>query len=310
MQLKLLKKKEFEELIPQFIELYKLCFSGKVNEKYFKWRYMENPCEDILVAVAMDENKVVAYYAVSPSRIRYDGEVLKSAISINTMTHPDYRGQGLFVKLAKLLFNEMEELNYSFVYGFPNYISHRVFNEKLGWSDIYEIPTLMLDLSNETTLNLEECREDNYFELTYDSLDCGKIGIVKDIEYLRWRYSRNPLNDYKNYVIYDEDRVNDNLILKEYEDMINIIELNCRDVSSLEKLINSAIMYAKRKGKRKISAWIPINSINHSYMEKRGFRNTAPITYFSGRVLDKKLKESDLLNYIMWTVHAGDDNVY
>ena len=67
---------------------------------------------------------------------------------MTTMTHPNYEGKGLFVNLAKMVFDKLAKEGYQFVYTFPNQKSHGIFISKLNFIDIGTIPMLQCDLNN------------------------------------------------------------------------------------------------------------------------------------------------------------------
>src|SRR4030095_10457568 len=74
-----------------------------------------------------------AYYGVFPCRALVRGNVYLTAQSGDTMTHPNHRGKGLFVKLAKMTYELAKENGIKFVFGFPNDNSLPGFVKKLGW---------------------------------------------------------------------------------------------------------------------------------------------------------------------------------
>lgn len=77
----------------------------------------------------------IAYYGVIPCMISCGGKLILAAQSADTMTHPDYRNQGLFVKLAELTFGLCRSTGISIVFGFPNQHSLPGFIHKLGWQE-------------------------------------------------------------------------------------------------------------------------------------------------------------------------------
>lgn len=75
----------------------------------------------------------VAFYGVIPCFIEYKGELILSAQSADTMTHPKHRFKGMFVDLSNKTFDLCKELGIRLVFGFPNQNSYHGAVNKLGW---------------------------------------------------------------------------------------------------------------------------------------------------------------------------------
>lgn len=84
-------------------------------------------------------NSVAAFYGVFPLPIRLGGNEVIAAQSGDTMTHPDHRGKGLFVSLAKATFELCKEMGVVFVFGYPNENSYPGFVKRLGWTHSYDM---------------------------------------------------------------------------------------------------------------------------------------------------------------------------
>jgi len=74
-----------------------------------------------------------AYYGVFPMILTAEGEDILVAQSGDTMTAPDHRGKGLFIKLAQRAYQLAWELDVKVVFGFPNENSFPGFKKKLNW---------------------------------------------------------------------------------------------------------------------------------------------------------------------------------
>lgn len=310
-----LDRNNFVDWIEQFCTLYRKCFTAKINEKIVKWRYLENPHNDLLVCVAIDNGRLIANCAASPCEIYYKGKLEKSAISLNLMTDPEYRGRGIFVDLAKRLYSHMEQLGYKSVLEFPNYISNPTLIKHLGRHTIYEIPTLKLILSDfiKEIESDQLILVDDEFELNYYPFKhrTKTIYLNKNREYLKWRYFQNPQNEYKNFVILDDNRVvRSFLICKEYEEQLNIVDYCFYEECDIEPLIFKGIEYAKKLNKESVTIWSQIGTDEHLFLQKLGFRNNYPITYFSGRLFSSSDALHDFYDYRNWFVTMGDNNVY
>ncbi|MEO7989464.1 MAG: GNAT family N-acetyltransferase [Chryseolinea sp.] len=119
-------------------QLVKLCFNMDVDQHYFNWKYFDNPCGEVLAYVAISDSKIISFYGVIPEWYWENGEIVKIYQSMDTMTHPDFRRMGLFVKLAKLCFKDLDKENTNYLaIGFPAPASYSGFVKKLGWSTVF-----------------------------------------------------------------------------------------------------------------------------------------------------------------------------
>jgi hypothetical protein len=79
-------------------------------------------------------NEPAAYYGVFPMKAQFSGREILVAQSGDTMTHPNHRGKGLFITLAKMSYELAKNSGVEFIFGFPNDNSYPGFVKKLGWT--------------------------------------------------------------------------------------------------------------------------------------------------------------------------------
>jgi GNAT superfamily N-acetyltransferase len=79
-------------------------------------------------------NEPAAYYGVFPFIVTHLGTEYIAAQSGDTMTHPNHRGKGLFIALAKQTYELAKQEGITFVFGFPNENSFPGFIKKLEWT--------------------------------------------------------------------------------------------------------------------------------------------------------------------------------
>jgi len=111
-----------------------------------RWQYLENPTEELFVDLAVSDERIGAIYAVQPARVRVRGSRMLAAQSVDTLVDADFRGRGLFTKMAESVYQRVRERNGAFVYGFPNANSAPGFFNKLGWSSLDPVPFLVRPL--------------------------------------------------------------------------------------------------------------------------------------------------------------------
>ena len=181
------------------VELFYVCFSENLDQSIWEWAYLKNPIGNPIIAVALDERKVVGHYAMIPMPFIQDGVHYVGYLSLTTMVHPNYRKFGLFLELASLAYSRaMPE---TFVYGFPNSNSAPGFKKRLEWeiSDNYQIATVNFENLNKSVSSSSGRTQ-------------GQLDLSNN-EFRKWRLSKPGANYYSNK----------NLIYKEYNEEIDIL---------------------------------------------------------------------------------------
>ena len=82
----------------------------RLKPEIWRWQFVDNPAGAGYVRLAERDGAIVGQYAAIPTRFRLNtgvGEERTFAMSCDTMTHPDYQRQGMFVTLAQELYAEL-----------------------------------------------------------------------------------------------------------------------------------------------------------------------------------------------------------
>jgi hypothetical protein len=87
------------------------------------------------LAKHQETRQVVGSYCVIPLRIKIGMDTVLGSLSLNTMTHPDYRKQGIFTTLAELTFQSCAEQDIHLTIGVSNLNTYFGFIKALGFSD-------------------------------------------------------------------------------------------------------------------------------------------------------------------------------
>lgn len=294
--------------------LFRASFDRPIPLGYLDWRYFDNSQEQLLFAVEIPDHDPVASYSAFPVDLISDGKTFRTAMSMTTMTHPHWRGKGLFQMLAAELYSQAEALQIAAVWGFPNASSHPTFNDKLCWSDIYEIPTMTFDIAKADTGKLSlsvEVQRDDEFSLDYPDLPKdGLIRVHRSKSYLSWRYARNPINTYHNFVLSREGKVSSYVVTKSYGDGIDLVDIQPANPQEARALLAHIAKLSLDKGVRHICCWAPTHHSVHGVLERFGFQNSSPVTYFGGRELIPSATSPGWSNYKNWYIQMGDSDVY
>lgn len=309
----------------KILELFETVFHKKMSLKYWQWRFGDNPIDKHLIHLMWDGDKLVGHYAVSAINIGIDNNVCKAALSMTTMTHPDYGGRGIFSKLAASLYDELKnERDYKCIIGFPNLNSHYGFIKNLNWSNICICNHLIKDVS---IYDATPCKNIFFVEnITQEHIDMlnnisksFKVSVKKDIYYMKWRLTDNP--NVKYYIFeyrqsgtlagfwivktYPSDKVGiDNVFIIENAIPFENITLVPQFISHIKYFLSEISLNPET-----FNTWLPFNDCRHIYYEKYGFCIGGKPTIFGFCPFNNHIKEilSDSRN---WYYSYSDSDIF
>lgn len=227
------------------IALHRQVFGSEADPEWWRWRYLNSPAGRAIMMLAESNGRIVGQYALAPVRMKMGNDECLACLSLDTMVHPDFRGAGMFTRLAEAAYAAAVARGIRLVYGFPNANSHHGFVSKLGWKDLHTgIPLWVRPLNSKAVIGkrfggnrviaaLGGCavgaamallcrprkatgtccvREVRTFDERFDALwkdVSGKssIALIRDRAYLDWRYAHRPNVRYTILAAEREDRL-------------------------------------------------------------------------------------------------------
>ena len=223
-----------EEDLPAILDLMRLSLGEGLtprSEAFWTWKHLDNPFGPSPVLVAEAPNGQLAGLRVFMRWTwRAGGREIKAVRAVDTATHPDWRGRGIFKRLTLALAEQLEEEGVAFVFNTPNRFSRPGYL-KMGW-ELAGRPTLWVrplrplrllrtlvrlkvgkgEPSRGGALRIEGFTE-AVQALARPNLDAFLARLPPEPDrcyttprsaaYLRWRYSQIPGYDY--YALADID---------------------------------------------------------------------------------------------------------
>lgn len=299
------------------VRLFRESFGRSLPEERWRWRYQQNPSGQAVIGLAWRGDVLVAHCAASRVTMFAGGQDLQGALVGGAMAHPDYRQTGAFTAVAQTMQAHLAELGFAMVWGFPNSLSHRRFARDLQWTDIREVPTFRLPLIPRPKLPIAPggVVEVPGFDPRFDTLwqaAMDEDGIItrRDGAHLRWRYVENPIERYRILCCSAGEGLTGYAVLKPYQDTMQVVDLLVLDVEAGLRLIAAAIEVAREGSATKLSLWWNVADPLHHALERLGFVNAEPVTYWSGRVLSRGLQPYKAYDHRRWHLTMGDSDVY
>jgi len=102
--------------------------------EFLHWQYVLNPDGRALGYNAwLEDGTLVGHYAAMPLVANLFGVSETGLLSINTVTHPQHAGKGLFTALARKTYEAARSTGHGYVVGVANAASTSGFTNKLGF---------------------------------------------------------------------------------------------------------------------------------------------------------------------------------
>ncbi|MBF0396108.1 MAG: GNAT family N-acetyltransferase [Desulfobacterales bacterium] len=229
------------------------------DENYFIWKYKK--IDDFsfpLAWIIEKDDKIIAFNGYRPRKIITYGKEFWSVQSFDTVTDPDYQGQGLFKLLQSSLYEKMRLSNIVWVYGWTSEIGYRAFTKKADWEiwgrqrylmkvikikKLQFLPYLILSkfsrLSFPSISSKIKVKEKRIFPQSFNNI-CKNFETIalRDISYLNWRIS-NPDMLYKLFMAYINEEPKGYIIISEKDNCLNIHDLLSESPSVLFSLLST-----------------------------------------------------------------------
>ncbi|PTX10664.1 N-acetylglutamate synthase-like GNAT family acetyltransferase [Pontibacter mucosus] len=211
-------RKGTEADIPAIVELLKSSLGEGLiqkSERLWNWKHVENPHGASPVLVAETDGQVVGVRAFLRWQWVYKGQVLQAIRAVDTATHPNFQGKGIFKKLTLKGLADAKESGIDLVYNTPNESSKPGYL-KMGWIEMGQMALKLKvnPFAYKRHIVPEAPTKDWQKlagllpQLTNPVAGDGKVLTHLSSVYVQWRYQNNPLfdyyflSDYKSYVLF------------------------------------------------------------------------------------------------------------
>jgi len=193
-------------------DLFQETYNREQGIGYWRWCFA-NPYGYINSGI-FDKNRLLCYEAFSLTK--------NSGCSVSVMTHPDYRKQGLFMRVSNDLHERLSIIR-DYVHLFSNAMIRPIHRDKEGYTEVYQIREYRVP----ATIKPLEAPKSNYIEFT---------------GYEIWRYRSHPI---VKYIFHYDREYQHKAIYSLYEDRVQIVDYNDDLQRAIE--IGNYIAFAHKK---------------------------------------------------------------
>lgn len=203
--------------IPAIVALLKISLGESLmpkSERYWRWKHLENPFGQSPVLLCLEGGEIVGVRAFLRWEWNNEGQVYRAVRAVDTATHPDHQGKGVFKKLTLSLVDYCKQRGDHFVFNTPNQQSKPGYL-KMGWEEAGKFP-IRISIQRPVAMlknfisnaGMEKAESENssikyYLEharlsvLVNDHLRKKRQTITNiSVPYLIWRYLEVPVARY------------------------------------------------------------------------------------------------------------------
>ena len=203
--------------MPELLELLTASLGWVPDEQYeafYRWKHHENPFGASPGWVAVDGNRIVGLRIWLRWRFVQGGRRWAAVRAVDTATHPEYQGRGIFRRLTTASLEELRAEGVAHVFNTPNEQSRPGYL-KMGWQTVGKLPVAVRFSSPRSAASawrarvpadkwslpsgageaaIEALADDAEIGSLIDSLPDDRIRTDLSVDVLRWRYGFGPLH--------------------------------------------------------------------------------------------------------------------
>lgn len=342
----------------ELLDLFAVSFGHSMSTELWDWKYIQNALAsaDPEVIVAVEDGKIVGARPFLLAEMWLGDEKVKAAQPCDTMVHPDYWRKGIFSQMNHFAIEHFKENGYPFFYNFPGPMSRPGYLRQ-GWKTVSATEVLFRAVN---TRKLASCKLKNRFlgnvaGVLYDKFlsagrelrpspghlqievfdrfteelklvdtlrDTTKIDLVRDENYLRWRFDRHPEHSYKYIVAKKGDELCGYAVVSAHEHrgglvfgMIGDYLVKDNDIDCFRALMNQCLNELEKTKCDLISVWAFSKPLfREEFLRHFGFKSSLSFPhnrvlktgcFVSREVTEETLGKIDIYNKENWRLtHA------
>ena len=328
----------------EILQLFRQVFKKHRSQSHWKWENMESPAGPSIITLLKDKDKVKGHLALQRVIMKLGNETAAASQRICSMLHKDYREQGHYQRMLHHLLQQAEEQGVKLTYSFPNVQALKALRKTSGLIEVAQIPRFvkvykpyvaartffshrMLSLLLGTGLSLRNVVKKGYRGRSQDvfaveSVDerfdrlwqsCSNrlnVAVVRDAEYLQWRYFRSP-NNYTVFVCRAEDELKGYIVLTVEGNRGYVVDLLATTDQAYAGLLARADEYFESAGCHTAFCWCLGNRVMSSHMRKHGFfRRGEPNALVVNDIQMSDTQRKLISSCRNWFITMGDSDYY
>jgi GNAT superfamily N-acetyltransferase len=190
--------------------------AGHRSAEFFRWKHLENPFGRSFMLVCEADGRIIGLRAFLRWRFDVDGRTVRAVRPVDTATHPDHQGRGVFSRLTGAALEVLGE-EADVVFNTPNERSLPGYL-KMGWRPAGRVPVWVRPrrllssirgvrrstpigprpmVTTAPAAEVIEGATELAGLLSVAERPTGQLATPRSPDFVWWRYGRAPLLDYR-----------------------------------------------------------------------------------------------------------------
>jgi len=252
------------------LSLWQAAFHQELPSRVWRWKYLENPYARKVLVCTRADGTVVALFGGMPYRTNWGGRIVEALHAMDIMSHPDYRGAGLFVRTCQAFMDAFcQPGGVSFLYGVPGRYHYDLGEKYLGYRELKGclryLTARPADLAKGRKRFWGRLRRVREIDPSFDRLwvNCSPhypLAVIRDAPFLRWRFMDNPRESYDiyGYQRWGSGEMAGYAVLSRHPEKPRLVDLLAPPVPGLIRDLLARIgMELVRQGIETVETWLP-----------------------------------------------------
>jgi len=315
----------------RILDLFRRVFGVERSLEHWRWKFRDNPAGSYVLRLAETaDGTLVGQYALLPVRTRWGNETVTFIQVIDVMIDSRYRiglkRPGLFSVLAEQSVLGFLRGGLAMIgYGFPTPEALRIGARAVGYHPLHPIQWLVKDLTAVSrsdsfwpwSVRCETVArfEDDVGMLWRRCATAFEIAVIRDADYLNWRYADCPDLTYTMVVArqpWSSVPAGAAVLRMGWanQPVACLVDwlVPPDSTSTAERLLAYCEAVAREAGMERLSAWFPKYSWPYGFLREHGYRGEPTIYHLVALATDPRV----CLDWVKdhWYYTMGDSDIY
>ncbi len=248
--------------------LFAASFQREMSHEEWVWKYKESPWGSYTV-IALDAGRIIAHYGCIRLKFHSGDGILDTFQTCDVMTHPKYRARvfskkGPIVNAGEYFYvvNKMD-----FAFGFPSERHSRLQRLMLDLSPHVRVSAFRKEPLKKYKFILKPYR----FEVGWDGITsydidrlwerCSRsysLSIVKNGDYLLWRYKKHPVRSYVPLILRGifGNKIKGLALVRFKDNEMNVLDFFVPETALIRHFWKALELFAIQRGARAVNTWV------------------------------------------------------